>query len=61
MIQRELDVAATSANSAIDHLVEHGIVTKVSGKHRNRKWAASEVLAALDDFADRAGRRPRSR
>ena len=37
--------------------VEAHILTKVSGSHRNRKWAASEVFVALDAFADRAGRR----
>jgi hypothetical protein len=60
LVQRELGVAATNANAAIDHLEEKGILTKVSGNYRNRKWAASGVLAALDDFAERAGRRTRS-
>jgi Fic family protein len=60
LVQRELGVAATNANTAIDHLEEKGILTKVSGNYRNRKWAAPEVLAALDEFAERAGRRSRS-
>lgn len=60
LVQRELGVAATNANTAIDHLAEQGILTKVSGNYRNRKWAAPEVLAALDEFAERAGRRTRS-
>ena len=59
LVQRELGVAATNANTAISHLEDKGILTKVSGNHRNRKWAAPEVLAALDDFATRAGRRAR--
>ncbi len=59
LVQRELGVAATNANTAIGHLEDKGILTKVSGNHRNRKWAAPEVLAALDDFAERAGRRSR--
>lgn len=59
LVQRELGVAATNANTAIAHLEEKGILAKVSGNHRNRKWAAAEVLAALDDFAERAGRRSR--
>lgn len=59
LVQRELRVAATNANSAIEHLVDKGILTKVSGNYRNRKWAAPEVLAALDAFADRAARRSR--
>ena len=57
LVQRELGVAATNANAAIDHLADKEILTKVSGRHRNRKWAAPDVLAALDDFAARAGLR----
>ncbi len=60
LVQNELGVAATNANTAIGHLEEKGILTKVSGNYRNRKWAAPEVLAALDEFAGRAGRRSRS-
>jgi hypothetical protein len=37
----------------------HRTVHKVSGKYRNRKWAASDVLDELDAFAARAGRRSR--
>jgi Fic family protein len=59
LVQQELGVAATNANTAIDHLAETGILNKVSGNYRNRKWAAAEVLDALDEFAERAGRRPR--
>lgn len=60
LVQRELGVAATNANTAIEHLENKGILTKVSGNYRNRKWAATEILDALDEFAERAGRRPRS-
>ncbi|MCU1357890.1 MAG: hypothetical protein JWM89_3308 [Acidimicrobiales bacterium] len=56
-LQRELGVSAPSANGAIEVLVEAGVLAKVSGNHRNRKWAATEVLDALDHFAQRAGRR----
>jgi Fic family protein len=59
LVQRELGVAATNANTAIDHLVEKGVLQKVSGNYRNRKWAATEVLDELDAFATRAGRRSR--
>ncbi|MEO6627104.1 MAG: Fic family protein [Aquihabitans sp.] len=59
LVQRELGVAATNANTAIDHLVDKAVLVKVSGNYRNRKWAASEVLHALDDFSERAGRRSR--
>lgn len=60
LVQRELGVAASNANTAIDHLVEKRILQKVSGNYRNRKWAAPEVLAELDAFAERAGRRGRA-
>ena len=60
LAQRELGVAATNANTAIGHLEGKGILKKISGNYRNRKWAATEVLDALDEFAERAGRRSRS-
>lgn len=60
LVQRELGVAATNANTAIEHLEDKGILTKVSGNYRNRKWAAPEILDALDEFAVRAGRRSRA-
>lgn len=60
LVQRELAVAATNANTAIEHLAEKGILTKVSGNFRNRKWGATEILDALDEFAERAGRRTRT-
>lgn len=59
LIQRELQVPAMTANRAIEALVVAGILTKVSGNFRDRKWASSEVLTALDAFATRAGRRGR--
>ncbi|MGB3054145.1 MAG: hypothetical protein WBB52_04800 [Acidimicrobiales bacterium] len=57
LVQRELGVAATNANSAIEHLVNQGILTKVSGNYRNRKWMAPQVVEALDEFSERAGHR----
>ncbi len=57
LVQRELEVPAMTANRAIDTLVDAAILTKVSGNYRDRKWSAREVLAALDDFARRSGRR----
>ncbi|MGC1513923.1 MAG: hypothetical protein WA797_13490 [Acidimicrobiales bacterium] len=43
--------------NGIGHLEDKGILTMVSGNYRNRKWAAPEILDALDEFAERAGRR----
>lgn len=57
VVQEELGVQQQVADRAIDTLVDAGILTKVSGNHRNRKWAALEILDALDDFAGRTGRR----
>lgn len=57
LIQAELEVPAMTANRAVEALVDAKILTKVSGNYRDRKWAANEVLTALDTFATRAGRR----
>ena len=38
-------------------LVNQGILTKVSGNYRNRKWMAPQVVEALDEFSERAGHR----
>ena len=60
--QQQLGLSAPAVNNGIDQLVAAGVLRQVSGTHRNRKWAAGEVLAALDAFAARTGRRasPRS-
>jgi hypothetical protein len=55
--QQQLDLSAPAVNNGVDQLVAAGVLRQVSGRHRNRKWAATEVLAALDAFASRAGRR----
>jgi Fic family protein len=57
MLQRELKVSDYAALAAIKHLTEIGVLAKVSGKQRDRKYAATEILGALDGFAARSGRR----
>jgi len=57
IVQRELDIAPHNANTAIGLLEKTGALRKVSGNHHYRKWAAKDVLDALDRFAERAGRR----
>ncbi len=57
LAQSQLGVSAPNVYSAIDHLVRIGVLQKVSGHERNRIWAAHDVLAALDAFAQRGGRR----
>ena len=60
LMQQQLSSSAPSVNSAIEHLVEVEVLTKVGGQSRNRKWAAREVLEVLDAFATRAGRRAKN-
>lgn len=57
LVQRELGVSAMGANAAVTELVGIGAVEEITGGRRNRRYAATEVLAALDAFADRSGRR----
>ena len=57
LIQAELDVNAQAANQAIDLLVGIGALRQFTDGRRNRKFEAPEVLAALDAFAERGGRR----
>ena len=57
LVQSELDVSAMGADAAITELVEIGALQEITGGRRNRRYAATQVLAALDAFAERAGRR----
>jgi Fic family protein len=55
--QQELGLSAPAVNNGIEQLVTAGVLRQVSGKDRSRRWAADEVLVALEAFAARAGRR----
>ena len=57
LVMRELGVSAMGAEAAISELVEIGALREITGGRRNRRYAAPAVLAALDAFAERAGRR----
>jgi Fic family protein len=57
LVQRELSLAQRVADRSIGQLVDAGILTEVSGYKRNRRWVATEVVSAMDDFAKRAGQR----
>jgi Fic family protein len=57
LVQQELSLSAQNANTAIAQLESIGVLTKIAGNFRYRKWAAKDVLSALDRFAERAGRR----
>lgn len=52
-----LAVSRPAAQRAVDQLVAAGALQPVNAQRRNRVWLATEVLAALDEFAARAGRR----
>lgn len=56
-VAAELGVTSQNARRAITPLAEAGILTEFTGFTRNRMWQATDVLAALDAFAARAGRR----
>jgi Fic family protein len=57
LVQRELGVSVMGADAAINELVGIGALEEITGGRRNRRYAAVQVLAALDAFAERAGRR----
>lgn len=56
-LQVQFGLRPASGYRAIERLVDAEIPTEISGKGWGRIWTAPEVLTALDDFADRAGRR----
>ncbi len=57
LVQNELAVSAMGAEAAITELVAVGALAEITGGRRNRRYAAAQVLDALDAFAERAGRR----
>lgn len=57
VVAGELGVRGANALRPINALVDAGVLTEFTGFRRNRMWQSSEVIAALDDFAARAGRR----
>ncbi|GCE75942.1 Fic family protein [Cellulomonas biazotea] len=57
VVQHELGVSHTNAMKAVTRLVEVGALAPVGGRRRSILWESSPVLAALDAFAARAGRR----
>lgn len=55
MSVREIDTAMSGtsisqAYRAIDRLVDAGFLEEITGRKKDRAWAASEVLAELDDL-----------
>ncbi|MBD8078166.1 Fic family protein [Cellulosimicrobium arenosum] len=52
-----LGVTMANAQSAIDRLVEDGVLDQIGRGARDRVWQAVEVIEAMERFADRAHRR----
>ena len=57
LLAQELGIESTNAHRYLNPLAEAGVLVETSSGPRNRVWRAPEVLAALDAFAERAGRR----
>lgn len=57
----DLGVSAPAARASITTLVDAGVLTPTSDARRNRAWQATSVLAAIDEFSRRTGRRTAGR
>ncbi|MGK9147701.1 Fic family protein [Plantibacter flavus] len=57
VVREHLDVSDRTMFSALDTLVDRGVLRVGTSRQRNRLWSAPLVLAALDGFAARSMRR----
>lgn len=57
LLAQELGIESTNAHRYLNPLAEAGILVEAASGRRNRVSRSPEVLAALDAFAERAGRR----
>lgn len=57
LLAQELGIESTNAHRYLNPLTEAGILIETTNGPRNRVWRSPDVLAALDAFAERAGRR----
>jgi Fic family protein len=57
LLAQELGIESTNAHRYLNPLTDAGILVETTNGPRNRVWRSPEVLAALDAFAERAGRR----
>ncbi len=57
LLAQELGIESTNAHRYLNPLTEAGILVETTNGPRNRVWRSPDVLAALDAFAERAGRR----
>jgi Fic family protein len=57
LVRDELGIPTDHPGRYLGPLTEAGILVEFTDRARNRAWRATDVLAALDAFAERAGRR----
>ena len=57
LLAQELGIESTNAHRYLNPLADAGILIETTSGPRNRVWRSPEILAALDAFAERAGRR----
>jgi DNA-binding IclR family transcriptional regulator len=57
LLASELSIPGSNVYRYIEPLERAGVLVELTNRRRNRLWRAPEVLAALDAFAARAGRR----
>lgn len=57
LLAQELGIESTNAHRYLNPLTSAGILIETTSGPRNRVWRSPEILAALDAFAERAGRR----
>ena len=56
-VARTLGISDRAARNAIETLETAGVLHAPSAGRRGRVWQATDVLRAMDGFAERAGRR----
>ncbi len=56
-VARELGVTGTNVYGPLRALVDAGVLTETTNKKRGQIWRSTEIIAALDAFAARSGRR----
>jgi Fic family protein len=56
-LEERFGVSAPTANLAIRALADAGILSRANGGLRFRRWIATGIADALDNFASRSGRR----
>jgi Fic family protein len=59
VVATELGIGANNVYRALEPLQTAGVLTEFTDRRRGRAWRSTEVLAVLDAFAARAGRRTR--